>query len=182
MNLRNSVSGFIPAKLGRTQTSGFTLIEILVVIGIIALLATIVIVAINPSRQFAQARNTQRVSNVNAILNAIGQRIADNKGVFDSAGGCPPLTLATPTASTTINFTGGATVPALGGGAVDIGTNCLVPTYIPSLPVDPDPSVVSPSTGYELSVDANKRIMICAPKASTETAISATPPAICVIR
>ena len=60
---------------------GFTLIEVLIVMGIMAVLATIVIVAINPGRQFAQARNMQRVSNVNAILNAIGQNIADNKGV-----------------------------------------------------------------------------------------------------
>ena len=73
------------------QNKGFTLIEILVVIGIIAILATIAIIAINPARQFAQARNSQRYSNVESILNAIGQRVADNKGLFPVVTGCPAL-------------------------------------------------------------------------------------------
>ena len=96
----------------RTQT-GFTLIEILVVIGIIAVLAAIVLIAINPVRQFQQARDTQRTSNANAILNAVGQFIADYQG----------------------------RIPAgITNSVTEIGSALctdIVPTYMPALTTDP---------------------------------------------
>src|SRR3712207_5801362 len=101
------------------KQKGFTLIEILVVIGIIAVLATVVLVAVNPGRQFAQARNTQRISNVNALLNAVGQNIADNKGVFTCAEGALPTT---------------ATI--ISSSAYDI-RSCIIPNYMNEIPVDP---------------------------------------------
>lgn len=155
------------ARIARKK--GFTLIEILVVIGIIAILAAIVIIAINPARQFAQARESQRVSNVDSILDAIGQRMADNKGVFAATGECPAITI-------------GSAIPiddATGGTGLDLATNCLVPTYIPALPSDPS-NPVAPSTGYTVAVDVNGRTTVCAPDA-VETAI-ADSVAICVTR
>ncbi len=128
------------------DTKGFTLIELLVVIGIIAILAAIVIVAINPSRQFAQARNTQRESNVATILNAIGQNIADNRGTFDPVGACDPIT----NASTTI-------------GTGDTNLGCLAPTYIPTaIPMDPTGGTPA-DTKYTVSKDAVGRVTVCAP-------------------
>lgn len=139
----------------KNNKKGFTLIEILVVIGIIAILAAIVLIAINPARQFAQARNTQRSSDVNAIINAIGQRFADNQGVFEAAGECPALPQGVANEDGIDN--------AAGGTGVDLATNCLVPTYISALPIDPDPSVAGVNTGYSVYQDAtNRRVTVCA--------------------
>jgi prepilin-type N-terminal cleavage/methylation domain-containing protein len=161
------------------KQNGFTLIEILVVIGIIAVLAAIVIIAINPARQFAQARNTQRTSNVNSLLNAIGQRIADNKGLYPAAAGC-----AVPTVGTTYTI-GLGTGTFLAPATALIDESCLYPTYIPSqLPTDPSTGswtdTTHYNTQYNLSFDGT-RYTICAPNAA-EAAIVPTPAAICVTR
>ncbi len=168
-------------KRGKHQSqSGFTLIEILVVIGLIAFLAAVVIIAINPARQFAQGRNSQRVSNVNAILNAIGQRIADNKGLF-RASDDTICAIDLPTATSTTQIIG------------DAGVNlrpCLVPTYISELPADPGGGKACTdadclggySTEYTVLQDTNGRITVCAPKSKDETAIEANPKEICVTR
>lgn len=68
--------------LALRRKKGFTLIELLVVIGIIAILAAVVLIAINPGRQFAQARNSQRSSDINSILNALHQCGIDQNGDF----------------------------------------------------------------------------------------------------
>ncbi len=150
------------------RAHGFTLIEILVVIGLIATLAAIVLIAINPARQFAQARNSQRTSNVNTILNGLGQYLADNKGVM-------PASISELTA-------GAAYQIASGAGNADI-CSLVVSTYVPSLPSDPTATnsgaaitdcTTAYDTDYTLTRDTNNRLTISAPNAAVASELTQT--------
>ena len=58
------------------QKKGFTLIELLIVIGIIGILAAAVIVVLNPAELLAQARDGQRLSDLDAVEAAVGLYMA----------------------------------------------------------------------------------------------------------
>ncbi|HEX9679693.1 MAG TPA: type II secretion system protein, partial [Candidatus Saccharimonadales bacterium] len=64
------------------KRSGFTLIELLIVIGIIAVLAGIIYVAIDPARRLGEARDAERWGSVNAVLNAVLKYTVDNGGTL----------------------------------------------------------------------------------------------------
>ena len=50
---------------------GFTLIELIIVIGILAILATVVVLVLNPAQLLAQARDSQRMSDLASVKSAI---------------------------------------------------------------------------------------------------------------
>ncbi|HLC76391.1 MAG TPA: prepilin-type N-terminal cleavage/methylation domain-containing protein [Candidatus Peribacterales bacterium] len=153
--------------------AGFTLIELLLVIGIIAILAAIVIVAINPTRQLGQARNAQRNSDVNTMLNAIWQYAIDNNGDMPcSVGG-------TPCVDTTWRMLGGATVgcDVVGTpsgstnhcGTETIAADCLTlrtlsGTYVVNVPGDPrwgsGNSIAAGSKGFYIVKNDGNRVTV----------------------
>ncbi len=61
---------------------GFTLLELLIVIVIIAILAAIIFVALNPGLRFRDARDARRASEVTEMLTAIKVSQVDNGGTY----------------------------------------------------------------------------------------------------
>ncbi len=119
------------------NNQAFTLLEMLLVIAIIAILAGIVIVAINPGRQLAQARNAQRASDLRAIYSAVQQYYIDNK--------------AWPTGLD------GTVQDVCKYGVTDISCinlDVLVPDYVSNIPTDPlDNSPTS--TDYQIVLNTS---------------------------
>ncbi|OGI68548.1 hypothetical protein A2738_01565 [Candidatus Nomurabacteria bacterium RIFCSPHIGHO2_01_FULL_42_15] len=140
------------------KKGGFTLIEILVVIAIIAVLAAIVLVAINPAKRFQDARQSQRQANVESILNALQQRMVDNKGLLT---GCPTV----PTTATNIGDADYDLAPCISG-------------YLAILPVDPEVGTWTDATDYDTgytiqSIGTTGQITIDAPAALADDTPSA---------
>jgi type IV pilus assembly protein PilA len=143
---------------------GFTLIEVLIVLTIVTMLAAVVIIAVNPARQFAQARNTQRWAAINSILNAIHQNAVDNSGNFDFSG-CG----ATDFSASSTN---------VGNADLDL-CGCLVPIFVAEMPFDPSSGSYTDcttyDTGYDVYEDATTgRIVVTAPDAELGDSISVT--------
>lgn len=149
-------------KKNYSVEQGFTLIEILLVIGIITLLMAIVIIAVNPVRVFSRANNTSRANGVKQILNAIDQYAAENRG-----------NLPAPITTSVLNIKSGT-------GNADL-CSVLIPTFIAAMPEDPSinsgqsiTSCTNYDTGYTVVKDANNRVTVSAPLAQLGLTISVT--------
>lgn len=63
----------------KQRRSGFTLVELIIVIAIIAIVAAVAFIAIDPARRLGGARNAKRRGDVRAIHDALGQLLADDQ-------------------------------------------------------------------------------------------------------
>ncbi len=88
--------------------AGFTLIELLIVIGILAILATVVVLVLNPAQLFAQARDSRRVSDLQTLNSAL--KFISLQGL--SEGTANTVYVSIPDSSATCANLGLPTLPA----------------------------------------------------------------------
>lgn len=139
----------------RKTYQGFSLIEILVVVALIIILATITLVAINPGKNFRDTRNAQRSADVTQILNAVTQYTSEEGNSIAAFG-------------TITNCTVGDS--SIGTEGIDLDA-VLVDEFIVAIPMDPSVGTDA-VTGYEICVTDGGRVQISAPHAENEKTIS----------
>jgi prepilin-type N-terminal cleavage/methylation domain-containing protein len=141
--------------------SGFTLLEILLVVGIISILAGIVILAINPTKQLGDTRNAQRRADVLTIINAVYQYSLDNDGAIPTV-----IDVKNDNYCASDN---GVDVSELESDLVTTGDYL---TAIPSDPVDSDDN--TDTNEYFILAKTSGRITVCAPNSVGEGNITST--------
>lgn len=138
--------------MNRKRYEAFSLIEILVVVALIIILATITIVAINPGKNFRDTRDAQRSADVNAILSAVTQYTTDGKTLPTGITACD-----------TAEWTTGTPI-GTGTGNIDLGsvlTGTGDADYMVGIPMDPSDGDAA-DTGYVICT-IGTRVQIAAP-------------------
>ena len=144
---------------------GFTLLEVLLVVAAIAILAGIVILAINPSKQLGETRDAQRWADVNTILNAVYQYSIDH-------GGNLPGDIST---TATEICTASATSTCVSAGLTELVDLFSGEVYLVSMPTDPGGNCSTNGACYEIYRSAvNNRITVWAPDKEQTTYIGVT--------
>lgn len=134
----------------------FSLIEILIVVALMIILATITIVAINPAKNFRDTRNAQRSSDVSAILDAVTQYTSEQGNSLAGLG----------TILDCEDAAGDPQASVIGTSDVDLGS-VLVEEYIIEIPMDPLNGTEA-DTGYTICQTDGGRVEISAPEAITD--------------
>lgn len=130
--MRTFRSVYRVAILLRNQSSGFTLIELLLAIVVVGILAAGVFALMNPVKQFGNARNSQRRTDLRMIANALEEYAVDH-------GGYPVTGVGV-----WCNTSGTGTYAC--GGNNRLGG--LIPIYLKRIPIDPrnnQPNLFNPS-------------------------------------
>ena len=163
---------------------GFTLVELLIVIAIIALISTFVFVALDPLKRFQDSRDTKRWSDISELMHAIKVSQVDNGGKYIDALTSPRLNYGDVYMITDGDITSGcdsgnthcnATVTS-SNSCVNLGS-LISRGYLGKIPVSPngDGSWSSSLTGYTLTASSSGAIMITACEAEgTPAGISVT--------
>jgi len=138
----------------KSSTKGFTLVELLLVIGIIATLAVVVFVALDPATRFRDARNARRTSDVETILSAVHQYIIDNKGSFPSGLDADDERMLGAEAYGCTNGNGGCNAP---DGCLDLSAELV--RYLKEIPYDPTDGSSS-QTQYTVLRDSNGLVTV----------------------
>lgn len=165
---------------------GLTLAEVLITVAIIAVLAAVVLTALDPQKRLNTARNTSRMTDVTAIVDALKAYQADNDGTLCATleTGCSDFVDSDPSTIQMIGESGGLLCATMECNGTDTplaaDPNCFVPLtasgvtlsdntefpdipairgYLPNIPADPKAEDEVNDTRYYINYEPDVGIV-----------------------
>lgn len=136
----------ISLKTKNDRNGGFTLLELLIVISIIAILSIALVFMLNPAETLKKARDAQRISDLKTVKTALGIMLTssstpslDNFGTSAATGIC----------LTSTNWAG--TVSAPSNPRIVYSASSTVPIVVGALSQGTDGAALFTSPGYQVS-------------------------------
>lgn len=150
----------------KTHLRGFTLIELLIVIAIIAILAAVVFVSLNPATRFQKARDARRQTDVETIAAAVVTYQVDNNGSYPSAVSSLTAGSNYIVGTATSGCDSGCTATTTQASCVDLSA-LVTGGYLGSVPMDPA-SGASTKTLYYINRNSTGTLTAgaCVPEAT----------------
>ncbi|TSA58047.1 type II secretion system protein [bacterium] len=125
---------------------GFTLLELLIVIGILSILSTTVVLVINPAQLLKKARDSRRISDLNTMKTAIAYYITETSS--PSIGTVSNTFSDVATASCFSTASGTQALTTAGLGWIPINFDGMTGgSPIGSLPTDPNKTAIGATPG-----------------------------------
>ncbi len=153
-------------KISSTRQPGFTLIELIIVIAIIAIIAGAVFVAINPAKRMQQARDSAASSNAQQIDKAVQLYMTDNGTAIPSTAYYNGII---PTTTTSLQVCAQGTAPNVNCMSLDFLINATTGKYLPAIKsLANQPTGLS---GYSVAYNKGVYVGISAATSGTNTAI-----------
>lgn len=137
------------------RRSRFSLIELLLVIATIAVFAAVIMIGVDPNKELGEARDAQRLKDIQIILDAVYRYSVEHKGSL-------PDTITT---IETDICRSGVNVDCSTEGLVNL--NMLTGSYIVAIPADPKGATPT-STHYRI-VKSEDRVTVSAPDSERAT-------------